>query len=89
MTSGTCTSTPQGAELSPSHGLPRIPKGRHLTREEQQVFADLVAKAYERGASIRVLMGESGRSYGCIHRIIADHPDVRLRSRGGDRRGNP
>jgi Helix-turn-helix domain len=63
--------------------LPRIPKGRHLTREEQQFFADLVAKAYDRGASLWVLMGESGRSYGSIHQILADHPGMRLRSRGG------
>jgi hypothetical protein len=69
--------------LPPSHGLPFVSKHQRLTPEERQDFADRVIKAYREGASIRALMRESGRSYGAIHRILAETPGVRMRSRGG------
>jgi Helix-turn-helix domain len=69
--------------LPPTHGLPHIQKGKRLTKQEQQVFAQAVAQQYLQGATIRALADESGRSYGSIHRILAEDPGVQLRPRGG------
>ena len=68
-----------------TYGLPDIKKGKRLmsNSKERQDFAALVIKAYRKGASIRDLMVESGRSYGAIHRILAETPGVRMRRRGG------
>ncbi|ONI71180.1 transcriptional regulator [Actinosynnema sp. ALI-1.44] len=43
--------------------------------------ADL-KKKYEKGASIRALAKLTGRSYGFVHRILAES-GVQLRARGG------
>ncbi|MUM22787.1 transcriptional regulator [Mycobacterium sp. CBMA271] len=54
------------------------------TRDEEQVE---LKSAYEKGASIRVLAAQSGRSYGYIHRALVES-GVTLRGRGGpNRRG--
>jgi hypothetical protein len=43
-------------------------------------------KRYSSGESIRALAASTGRSYGFIHRILAES-GVSLRSRGGATRG--
>jgi hypothetical protein len=43
---------------------------------------------YLAGASLRTLVGEYGRSYGFIHRILIEGGDFQLRGRGG-RRSRP
>jgi predicted transcriptional regulator len=56
---------------------------RRLTSgaERDKVAADLKSK-YEAGASIRALAEQTGRSYGGVHRLLAD-AGVMFRSRGG------
>ncbi|MFA4082052.1 helix-turn-helix domain-containing protein [Mycobacteroides salmoniphilum] len=54
------------------------------TRDEER--AELKA-AYEKGASIRTLAADTGRSYGYVHRALVES-GVTLRGRGGpNRRG--
>ncbi|MDJ0344187.1 helix-turn-helix domain-containing protein [Streptomyces sp. H10-C2] len=49
--------------------------------ERDEVVAGLKAQ-YEAGTSIRALAQSSGRSYGGVHRLLAD-AGVVFRSRGG------
>ncbi|MCY0923548.1 MULTISPECIES: helix-turn-helix domain-containing protein [unclassified Streptomyces] len=51
--------------------------------DRDQVAADLKAQ-YEAGASIRSLAQSSGRSYGAVHRLLAE-AGAGFRSRGGVR----
>ncbi|MFD4976267.1 helix-turn-helix domain-containing protein [Streptomyces sp. NPDC058424] len=55
--------------------------------ERDRVAAELKAK-YEAGATIRALADQTGRSYGGVHRLLAD-AGVTFRSRGGDMYGEP
>jgi hypothetical protein len=41
-----------------------------------------LAKKYQKGASIRSLAQETGRSYGFVHRLL-DEAGVAMRGRGG------
>ncbi|MEV0263007.1 helix-turn-helix domain-containing protein [Streptomyces sp. NPDC050617] len=64
-------------------GLPRIPPRKWLVGERAEEFATAVARAYKhRGASIRDIAEESGRSYGAIHRLLSQQK-VTLRPSGG------
>ena len=47
----------------------------------EKVLTDL-RSAYERGASIRSLVAETGRSYGSVHSMLRES-GTRMRSRGG------
>jgi hypothetical protein len=78
----------QGAYMPPDHGLPEIKKGKRLdlNTKERADFAFMVVTAYRQGASIRDIVGETGRSYGAIHRIISETPGLRMRSRDGNQR---
>jgi hypothetical protein len=44
-----------------------------------------VVRKYDNGASIRQLAEDTGRSYGFVHRLLAE-ADVTLRGRGGNTR---
>ncbi|WP_127452964.1 helix-turn-helix domain-containing protein [Streptomyces sp. B29(2018)] len=55
-----------------------------LGPDRDKAAADL-KKKYDSGTSIRALAEETGRSYGGVHRLLAD-AGVTFRSRGGDRR---
>ncbi|MFD7896944.1 helix-turn-helix domain-containing protein [Streptomyces sp. NPDC059743] len=58
----------------PELGLPFVPKHARLTGKHRLLFATAVGKAYEeKGASIREIADESGRSYGAIHRLLTWH----------------
>ncbi|MBT2369382.1 transcriptional regulator [Streptomyces sp. ISL-10] len=52
--------------------------------DRDKVAADLKAQ-YESGASIRSIAEATSRSYGGVHRLLAD-AGVRFRSRGGELR---
>ncbi|MFD4335865.1 helix-turn-helix domain-containing protein [Streptomyces anulatus] len=54
--------------------------------ERDKVAAELKAR-YDAGASIRALAEDTGRSYGGVHRLLAD-AGVTFRSRGGAMRGD-
>jgi predicted transcriptional regulator len=55
--------------------------------ERDRVAAELKA-GYEAGTSIRALAKEAGRSYGGVHRLLAD-AGVTFRSRGGPKPEGP
>lgn len=55
-----------------------------VTGRERERLARQLAKQYRRGASLRALATETGRSYGFVHRLLSEH-EVVFRSRGGTR----
>ena len=59
-----------------------LTKGRRVTGGDRAKLAGDLRKRYEGGASIRELAGETGRSYGFIHRILSES-GATLRGRGG------
>jgi hypothetical protein len=61
--------------------IPRIPKGKRLTGTAAEEFDEKIEKAYDRGASIRFIIDESGRSFGAIHRALSRR-GVTMRPRG-------
>lgn len=60
-------------------------RGRRITGAERDELAVRLRKEYERGATVRALAGQLGRSYGFVHRVLSES-GVPLRSRGGLRR---
>ena len=63
-----------------------LTKGRRITGGDRAKLAGDLKSRYESGASIRELAAETGRSYGFVHRILAES-GVTLRGRGGATRG--
>ncbi|WP_414169171.1 helix-turn-helix domain-containing protein [Streptoverticillium reticulum] len=62
------------------------PRKRLKAEQQDRVTAEL-RKKYDAGASIRALAEESGRSYGYVHRRLAES-GVTFRSRGGNLRSS-
>ncbi|MFJ5984489.1 helix-turn-helix domain-containing protein [Lentzea sp. NPDC092896] len=60
-------------------------KGQRITGEVRAQMAADLKKKYEKGASIRALVGATGRSYGFVHRILGESGVV-MRERGGAQR---
>jgi hypothetical protein len=63
-----------------------LKKGTRVTGADRTKLAADLQKRYSAGESIRALAASTGRSYGFIHRILAES-GVALRSRGGATRG--
>jgi hypothetical protein len=59
-----------------------LTKGRRVTGGDRSKLASDLRKKYEGGASIRELAGDTGRSYGFVHRILSES-GATLRGRGG------
>ncbi len=59
-----------------------LKKGVRITGANRAKLAEDLTKQYAKGASIRELADANGRSYGFIHRVLAES-DVTLRGRGG------
>src|SRR4030095_13555499 len=57
-------------------------KGRRIVGAERQTLAKDLVKRYTSGESIRALASSTGRSYGFVHRVTTDSPDIRLDSDG-------
>lgn len=62
--------------------MAELTKGSRVTGDERNTLTSDLKKRYEAGASIRALAGESGRSYGFVHRILSES-GATLRGRGG------
>lgn len=56
---------------------------RRIVGEERESLAAEYASRYQAGDSIRSIAQASGRSYGFVHRVLAEN-GVELRARGGD-----
>ncbi|MFJ8966981.1 helix-turn-helix domain-containing protein [Lentzea sp. NPDC102401] len=62
-----------------------LKKGKQIRGSDRtKLRKDLQAK-YEKGASVRALAENIGRSYGFVYKLLTE-TNVRLRPRGGDRR---
>ncbi len=59
-----------------------LKKGARVTGGERESLSGQLKTQYEKGASIRALAEESGRSYGFVHRILSES-GASLRGRGG------
>lgn len=57
-------------------------KGKRITGTSRDAFAADLRQQYEGGQSIRALAAHTGRSYGFVHRMLAES-GVALRGRGG------
>ncbi|ELP61483.1 helix-turn-helix domain-containing protein [Streptomyces turgidiscabies] len=75
---------PWAQELQP---LPiPYPPRTQLKGDAAALFKKCVIGAYGKGGSIRDIAGRTNRSYGVVHRVLVDAPDVKLRKRGGRHR---
>jgi hypothetical protein len=61
-------------------------KGARITGGDRNKLAADLKRKYTSGLSIRQLAAETGRSYGFVHRMLAES-GVALRGRGGATRG--
>jgi hypothetical protein len=59
-----------------------LKKGARITGAQRDKLATDLKKKYEKGASIRALAEQTGRSYGFVHRVLSE-TGVTLRGRGG------
>ena len=59
-----------------------LKKGARITGSARDKLASDLKKKYEKGASIRALAEQTGRSYGFVHRVLSES-GVQLRGRGG------
>ena len=59
-----------------------LKKGARITGSARSKLTADVSKKYVKGSSIRELAEEQGRSYGFVHRLLAES-GVELRGRGG------
>lgn len=59
-----------------------LPKHARITGTPRAKLSTELKKAYAKGASIRELAEQHGRSYGFVHRLLTE-ADVALRGRGG------
>ena len=59
-----------------------LKKGARITGTQRGKLAADLKKKYEKGASIRSLAEQTGRSYGFVHRVLSE-TGVTLRGRGG------
>jgi hypothetical protein len=64
----------------------KLAKGARISGGVRDKLATDLKKKYEGGKSIRDLAGETGRSYGFVHRLLSES-GVALRGRGGATRG--
>lgn len=64
----------------------KLAKGARISGGNRDKLASDLKKKYENGKSIRDLAGETGRSYGFVHRLLSES-GVQLRGRGGATRG--
>ena len=66
--------------------MAELKKGARITGGDRSKLAADLKRKYATGESIRALAAETGRSYGFVHRILAES-GVTLRGRGGATRG--
>ena len=64
----------------------KLAKGARISGGQRDKLSGDLRKKYETGKSIRDLAGETGRSYGFVHRLLSES-GVELRGRGGATRG--
>jgi hypothetical protein len=68
--------------------MDKIAPRQRLTGPAAVKFVQWAKAQYEYGAAIRMIAAASGRSYGAVHRTLAQ-AGVQFRRRGGDRLNTP
>lgn len=63
----------------------KVTKGARITGAERERLTSTLRENYVKGASLRELAQQTGRSYGFVHRMLTD-AGVTLRGRGGSTR---
>ncbi|MGV9247280.1 helix-turn-helix domain-containing protein [Streptomyces sp. NPDC003710] len=58
-------------------------KKKWITGDAREELAEILAREYEEGRTIRAIAQAHGRSYGFVHRVLTE-AGVPLRPRGGD-----
>lgn len=71
------------AERSAEERMEKRKTGERIVGDDRARLTELYVRHYEDGHSIRAIAEASGRSYGFVHRILAE-AGVQLRKRGGD-----
>jgi hypothetical protein len=61
--------------------MQKVPRGARINGTQREKLACSLASRYERGASIRQLAEQSGRSFGTVRRLLCE-AGVQLRPRG-------
>ena len=64
-----------------------LKKGARIVGSARAALAADMLKQYEGGTSIRALADSAGRSYGFVHRLLAEQ-GATFRARGGATRGS-
>jgi len=64
----------------------RTDPNRQVRGDERRELTEHVTAAYAKGRSIRDIASTIGRSYGFVHRLLAE-AGVDFRTRGGARKG--
>jgi Helix-turn-helix domain len=72
--------------LTKGAAVAELKKGARITGGDRNKLAADLKRRYSSGSSIRDLAGETGRSYGFVHRMLSES-GVSLRGRGGATRG--
>ena len=62
-----------------------LARSEQITGRERDRIAARLRERYERGATIRELVAQTGRSYGWVRTLLVE-AGVVLRGRGGDHR---
>lgn len=58
-----------------------LKKGARISGDDRQAVTEVVVAAYHGGRSVRGIAADLGRSFGFVHRILAE-AGVKMRSRG-------
>ena len=66
--------------------MAKVTKGARITGAERERLAGTLRKNYEKGATVRELAEQTGRSYGFVHRVLTE-TGATLRGRGGAHQG--
>lgn len=59
-----------------------VPKGKRVTGKDRDKLAAALKKKYDKGATVRQLHAETGRSFGAIQKLLED-AGTTMRPRGG------
>lgn len=79
-------SNPSTGGAADEAGAAKTDPNRQVRGEERRQLTERVTAAYDQGRSIRDIATSIGRSYGFVHRLLAE-AGVDFRTRGGARKG--
>ena len=61
----------------------------HVEGVARTQLRDKIAEQYNAGTPMRQIARDLGRSYGFVHRLLHEHPDVVVRRRGAPKGRRP